>query len=136
MHAQPRWRMRAALAAAVASAFASGAHAQTDAERIRDLERRLEKSVQLIEQLTTRVNELERSRAPAATPQAAAKAAQYEERIQALENNLSQASASAESRDFGLPLHGFADVDYDHSTRKSLGNRRSGFALGSLDFYL
>ncbi|HET9577082.1 MAG TPA: hypothetical protein VFP44_04600 [Usitatibacter sp.] len=133
--------IRSVLVAAVAGTFATGAHAQGEAERIRELEKRLEKSVQLIEQLTARVNELERSRAPApaaaaAAPLPTAQAAQYEQRIEALERNLSQVSASTESRDFGLPLHGFADVDYDHSTRSSAGNRRSGFALGNLDFYL
>jgi hypothetical protein len=139
MQSSPGRFARTVLAAAIAAAFASGAAAQTDAERIRELERRLEKSVQLIEQLGARVNELERTRtpsAPAAGAPAAATTAQHEERIEALERNVSQAAeANATARDFGLPLHGFADVSYDHSTRASQ-DRRSGFALGNLDFYL
>lgn len=139
MASKTGWFRKSVLAAAVASAFAGGAHAQGDADRIRELERRLEKSVQLIEQLTARVNELERTRGAAAASAAAPSpgAARYEARIEALERNLSQVAASGtESRDFGLPLHGFADVSYEHSTRGSAGNRRSGFALGNLDFYL
>src|SRR5512140_1949211 len=140
MQSRKPWFARAVLAAALSGVFAPGAHAQSDAERIRDLERRLEKSVQLIEQLNARVDELERSRAPAPAapaPVAAARAPQYEERLETLERNVAQVAASGpDTHDAGLPLHGFADVVYDHSTRGSAGNRRSGFALGNLDFYL
>jgi hypothetical protein len=145
MESNARRLGRAVAIACATLPLALPALAQSDAERIRELERRLEKSVQLIEQLTARVNQLEGARAPvpqatpAASPTAAATDAQVREqaeRIDSLERSVAQAAdAAARNADTGLPLHGFADVSYDHSTRASQP-KRSGFALGNLDFYL
>jgi hypothetical protein len=129
-----------------ASAFAAGpAHAQSDAERIRDLERRLEQSMQLIERLGARVGELERERKPVAAPRTAVPTAPatpmspaQEARIQALERDVTQLASSRASAAGigGVPLHGFADVDYEHSSRPTADGRKAGFTLGNLDFYL
>jgi hypothetical protein len=122
-----------------AQIFAGSAFAQqTDAERVRDLERKLEKSLQMIDELTRRVNDLERGgRAPAsplapAAPNAPAPAPAQEARIEALEKSLSQMSRG----DLGVPVHGFFDVGYEHSTQAREDNRKSGFVLGNLDFFL
>jgi hypothetical protein len=133
---------RIALAALAASQLLSGvAFAESDAERIKDLERKLEKSLQLIDQLTGRVNELEKGRAPTPAPAPAAlaapKPAPQEARIEALEKNVSQMAAGhAEHEEAGVPVHGFADVDYEHSTLARADGRKSGFTLGNLDFFL
>jgi hypothetical protein len=138
-------RARKMLAAAVASALvATTAHAQSDAERIQDLERKLDKSMQLIERLNARVSELERETkpapAPAAVPPAPAAplAPAQEARIQALEHDVTQlaASRSSDVTVGGIPLHGFTDVDYEHSGRPTPDGRSGGFTLGNLDFYL
>ncbi len=141
------------LAALVASTFLPiAAHAQqTDAQRIQDLERKLEKSMELIERLNTRVNQLEHekgatapapARASAATAASPTPAAQ-EARIEALERSVTQMATSMGGHDehggtsmMGMPLHGFTDVDYEHSGRPTTDGRKAGFTLGNLDFYL
>jgi hypothetical protein len=111
------------------------AFAQSDAQRIKDLESKLERSMQMIEQLTRRVNELEKTPgAPA--PAAPARVQQQEARIEALERNLGQMAAPhGEHGEAGIPVHGFADVGYHHSTLPRDDNRKAGFVLGNLDFF-
>ena len=114
------------------SAFA----AQTEGERIAELEKKLEKSMALIEQLSTRLGQVEGSKSslPAQTA-TAEKIATQGERIDQLEKTIVQVSEnSAKRNDLGLPLHGFADVGYVHSSNDPA--RQGGFALGTLDIYL
>jgi hypothetical protein len=109
------------------------AFAQSDAERIKELERKLERSMQLIEQLTRRMNELEKT-PPAPVPELPPRG--QEARIEALEKDLRQrASGHDQHGEAGIPVHGFADVGYEHSTRPRDGDRKSGFVLGNLDFF-
>jgi len=120
------------LFAACLAAPATGA-AQDDSQRIRDLERKLQESMRLIEQLSQRLNDLERGKASAPAP---APRPQDQARIEALEKTVNDmASAPRESVDTGVPLHGFADVGYEHTTAKQDGNR-TGFVIGNLDLYL
>ena len=142
MRLEPGMGIAARIAAAAALALLALPAAADDGERIRDLERRLEKSMQLVEQLGARVLELERRQragapAPAAAPRAAATPRQ-DERIEALERSVTQLSTGGGARgfDFGVPLHGFADVGYEHSKRAAHDGRKSGFVVGNLDFYL
>lgn len=124
----------------------ASALAQSDAERIRDLERKLEQSMKVIDKLEKRVEQLERSKNVAATTAAAAPVPSgpgaptpEEERIKALERSVAQISSAPAERGAGLaglPLHGFADVEYQHTTLDRPDDRRSGFALGNLDFFM
>ena len=59
------------LAAAMGSAVPGIATAQSTTERIQELERRLEQSFKTIEELATRVKELEARTVPRAEPDAA-----------------------------------------------------------------
>jgi hypothetical protein len=116
--------------------LSGAAYAQSESERIRELERKLEKSMQLIDQLSRRVNELERGQ-PAAPASLPPKSEPAQARIEALERDISQlASARGARSDYGVPLHGFADVGYEHSTLPRNDGRKSGFVLGNLDFFL
>jgi hypothetical protein len=122
--------------------------AQSEAERIRDLERKLERSLELIDKLQHRVDDLEKRGPPAAA--SAAPLAAYspgaqvlpaeEARIKALETSVAQMSGPHAGHDGpgigGLPLHGFADVEYHYTTLDRPDDRRSGFALGNLDFFM
>lgn len=112
--------------------------AQTDAERIVELEKKLEKSLTMIEQLTARVSQVEAGKAKATVPAAVAdKWIVQDERIGQLEKDIVQVSANSVNRsDLGVPLHGFADVGYVGSNAKGPNDRKSGFALGTLDLYL
>jgi hypothetical protein len=139
-----------AMALAIGLCFAVSAHAgQTEKERIAELEKKLDKSMALIEQLSSRLHQLESSKP---TPQAvtatikeetrqavetsAARIATQEAQIVQLERSLLQVAESTAKRgDLGLPLHGFLDVGYAHSSQ-DLNGRKSGFVLGNLDLYL
>jgi HAMP domain-containing protein len=131
---QIQWRL--ALAGLVLFPWLSGAaFAQSESERVRELERKLEKSMEAIEQLTRRVNELERGQ-PAAKPVAPAKAEAPEARIEALEKSVAQmASPHADHAESGVPVHGFADVSYEHSSSPRDVAHKSGFSIGNLDFF-
>ena len=140
-------RVCAAFAVAAGLAIPGSAFAQqSEAERIRELEKKLEKSLELIDQLSRRVNELEKSQTPPAplAPRAAlappAPAPAQEARIEALEKSVSQ-MASAGTHDMhgggdGVPIHGFADVQYQRFTLPRADNRTSGFAIDNLDFFI
>lgn len=141
------------LAVLLALAFSLPAHADKgDKAKIAELEKKLEKSMALIEQLNGRLAQLEtnanaNSKAVATTTQAqvqiqeAVKSATQTSqdqvaRIDQLEKNIvNVADSSVKKRELGLPLHGFADVGFVR-TSKDIDGRKSGFALGNLDFYM
>lgn len=73
----------------------------------------------------------------AAFAQSAPSTAQLEARLDALEQQLVQGGRN--TADTGLPLHGFADISFGRSTpreAREAGEATSGFAVGSVDFYL
>jgi hypothetical protein len=107
---------------------------QTDTQRIGDLERRLEQSNQLIQQLEARIEQLERAAsARQRNDETAATAAQIAgPPPAAVEPEQPPAASGME----GVPLHAFADVRYVQSSHANEVGRKSGFALGNLDFYL
>ena len=143
------WDMhcRKALARVVPIALAGlsalpGAARADDASRIDDLEKKLERSLKAIEELSAEIRELKAKQSAAPSPAAApagsagtaAQSAQQAAQIQQLKEQVDQLTtslAAPPSLDLGVPLHGFADVDFrtNHS-----GDH--GFSIGSLDFYL
>lgn len=120
--------------------FASeSALAESDSARIKELEKKLEHSIKLIEELQTKVKQLEQMAGKAAEPKEAKQLndalATQNARIEGIEQQMSQMDAGLGSRSTtqdGTPLHGFADVGAGWSR---LGNLK-GFTVGSLDFYL
>ena len=147
MSMRPRNAMRRGVALAILLwAVSHSALADEQSERIKLLERRLETSVRLIEQLSARVNELEK-RARTATPaQAASTAATSASApsgepasptVESLQEDVNQINDSLSKRgtDLGLPVHGFADVRAAQSSRED-PLRLKGFNGGTLDLYL
>lgn len=139
------------IAFAICQIYASNAWAaKGEAERIAELEKKLEKSLQQIEKLSNRLAELEKISKPASTtvPVAtpvntpdtatAQSIAAQSQRIESIEQNLTQISEAANRppTNLGVPLHGFADVGYAHSTKSASDGRKRGFVLGNVDFYL
>lgn len=117
-----------------------------EAERIKALEARLEQSLSLIQQLSQRVQELEkRPAAPAPAPAVAAAPAvkpaelvATQERLAEVEQgvrDLTTAAANARPADTGVPFHGFLDVGYTHFNKQEPG-QRNGARLGTFDVYL
>lgn len=132
-------QFRLSLVAIALSQFLSvSAYAASEGERIADLEKKLEKSLALIEQLSSRLSQVEGGKTALPAPAAAAAtAATQGERIDQLERTIIQVSEnSAKRNDLGVPLHGFADVGYVQSNSRAAADRKSGFALGTLDVYL
>ncbi len=113
------------LAAAMGSAVPGIASAQSTTERIQELERRLEQSLKTIEELATRVKELEARTVPRAEPAPAP--AEVEEHH---ERRLPGAASAVPPPP--TLLKGFADVGANFSGHR--GNK--GFFDGSVDFYL
>jgi hypothetical protein len=135
---------------ALSLAHSPASHGATsDADRFTVLEQKLDQSLQMIRDLSARVHELEAQVAqqnaqapgqgvpPTRTPPAPAVAkADTTQRLEAVEQTVSQLTAGAAQRseDPGLPLHGFADV--------GVGNHNATFPehkladVGSLDFFL
>lgn len=111
--------------------------AQSEGERVAELERKLEKSLALIERLSNRLSQVEAGRVATPAPTTVLEnASAQSERIDQLEKTIVQVSEnSAKRNEIGLPLHGFADVGYLHSSNDPNG-RNSGFTLGTLDIYL
>lgn len=108
----------------------------TAAERIAELERRLDESLALIQQLSTRVQQLESQNGKPA-PANSTEAPQTTERLATVEQQLSQlnaANADRQTADKGLPIHGFADVGV--GTRNALYREEKEFSVGQLEFYL
>lgn len=121
----------AAFAAVPLSAFAQS----VDADKMKALEQKLERSMQLIEQLSAKVNQLEKAK-PAAAPASG----EQQAKLEALERQVAQLGSGISNRsaDSGLPLHGFADVGLGTSRENSevRGKGKKGFNVGSLDLYL
>lgn len=149
-----QWKIKPTkLVVVMALAFSMPAYAdKADKAKIAELEKKLEKSLAIIEQLSGRVAQLEGSssasaKAVAASTEAKTKADEVAKvsaqtaqeqmvRLDQLEKNIINVSeVSAKKRELGLPLHGFADVGFVR-TSKDIDNRKSGFALGNLDFYM
>lgn len=110
----------------------------TEEKRVAQLEEKLAASMALIEQLSARLEKIEGARlTPASAPPAASPAhIETQARIDNIERDLSRISDIAVSRrELGVPLHGFADVGYFHSSNDRNG-RAGGFAIGNLDVYL
>lgn len=107
-----------------------------------ELARKLEQSLRQIEMLNARVEQLERQvkalQPPAPAVAASAADASTAARLQQVEKAVSQL-ASADLRpateNTGTPLHGFLDTTAVAARRAPPG-ARSGYAIGSLDFYL
>lgn len=135
---KPSGLLRLSLVAIALSQFLSvSAYAASEGERIAELEKKLEKSLALIEQLSSRLSQVEGGKTALPAPAAAATAATQGERIDQLEKTIIQVSEnSAKRNDLGVPLHGFADVGYVQSNSRAAADRKSGFALGTLDVYL
>lgn len=131
-------RIIPASAAALVLALAGQAQAQSsDAARIQELERKLERSLELINQLSSKINQIEQANASARDVQA--KTAQQAEKLEAIEKHVSEigGSLSRRSADSGLPVHGFADVGLLKSGENNPTFRgRKGAALGTFDLYL
>ncbi len=134
----PPKRALTLLVIAACNLLAFSAHAgQSEADRIAELEKRLEKSMALIEQLSSRLSQVEAGKAAVPTLSATVeKVKSQSERIDQLESALVQVSESAvKHNEIGLPLHGFADVGFLRSSNDPSG-RKDGFSLGTLDIYL
>lgn len=117
----------------VVSAFA----APSDSERIADLEKRLEKSLALIEQLATRLSQVEAQKVASMDSTTGRAPATQAERIERLEKAVVQVSEnSAKKGDLGAPMRGFADVGYVGTNSQHLADGKSGFTLGTLGIYL
>jgi hypothetical protein len=107
---------------------------QTDADRISGLERRLQRSDELIRQLESRIEQLERAAGTRSqnddTSAAAAQPAGPPP------TQVSPEPPPFPSSTEGVPLRAFADVGYVQSSHANQVGRKSGFALGNLDMYL
>jgi hypothetical protein len=117
-------------------------------DRVTALEEKLDRSLKLIEQLTSRVKELEAQRAgpavSAQAPQAAQSAAvgesgpqaQTQARLESVEQQLTQLTDASAARGggAGVPLHGFFDVGIGNHTANKRGLQ--GANVGALDIFL
>jgi hypothetical protein len=130
--------VRALSLAGLCCAALTPALADTASDRIDALEKRLALSARVIEQLASRVAELEKSGKTAPAQAAAPANAQSQaEAIASLQDNVSQLAAGMSQRgnDTGVPLHGFADVGGMWSSGDDPVELR-GFQGGTLDIYL
>jgi hypothetical protein len=130
--------VRALALAGLCCASLTPALADPASDRIDALEKRLAASARVIEQLASRVVELEKSGKPTAAQAAApATAKSQAEAIASLQDNVSQLAAGMSQRgnDTGVPLHGFADVGAMWSSGDDPVELR-GFHGGTLDIYL
>jgi hypothetical protein len=136
---QPKQIFRALVLAGACTTLGAPAFADAQSDRMQALEKRLENSVALIEKLTSRIADLERSGKPAASASTAAAAsnADQAQAIATLEQSVKQLSEgmSRSSIDTGLPLHGFADVGAGWSSKND-PSRQRGFNGGTLDLFL
>ncbi len=148
MQADVKWKWARVAACCVVALASSSARADDQAERIKALEQRLDSSAKLIEQLSKRIGDLERSaRAPtvavavsaaASAPTAAVAAASAPSpSLTSLQEQVDQINDGLNHRGFelGLPLHGFVDVQAATSTGQD-PLRLRGFNGGTLDLYL
>lgn len=132
---------RALVVAGLCITMVSNAHADAQSDRIQALEKGLENSLKLIEVLSARLAELERTKgmpkpvaAVAAPTPAPTDQAQEIARLQESVAQLSD-SLSKRSNDTGLPVHGFADAGGAWSGGNDPIKLR-GFNGGTLDLYL
>ena len=116
------------------------AFAQSDSERISELERKLERSQQIIEEMAARIQKLETLGGPqqASGPSAPAAPPPGVTNLPARETGHAHDAPPSPADPaiitlFGTPLHGFGDVGGLVTNAK---DRRKGFTVGSLDFYL
>ena len=116
------------------------AFAQSDSERISELERKLEQSQQIIEEMAARIQKLEmagpqqQAPAPGAQPTPPSAVTNLPARETGHAHDVQPVPADPGIITlFGTPLHGFGDVGGLLTNDK---NRRKGFTVGSLDFYL
>lgn len=123
------------LTLAVSSVFSVNVWAASDAERIADLEKKLENSLSQIEKLSARVGDFEKNNHNAVTGVPVADA--QDARLATIERNVAQMAESSTRAipNLGVPLHGFSDLGYASSGKKS-ENRKGGFFLGNVDLYL
>lgn len=146
MNHQPRIVSIASRSAVCAAALLLGMPARADdqAERIKALERQLETSLQLIEKLSARVSELERTTKAAPAAASAQQAAGRETSATAPARPTAHDQMAGEhnseglgvrARASGIPVRGFADVEAVWS-RGDDPVRRNGFSVGTLDLYL
>ena len=127
-------RRLAALAAMQLACFS--AHAAGEMQRIEELEKKLAQSMVLIDQLSARLNQVESGKSAVVTGEVSEQIGQQAERLDRIEKSVNRAAEnSAKLGDLGIPLHGFADVGYSHSSRPLSGNK-GGFTLGNLDLYV
>jgi hypothetical protein len=124
----------------LAAMLASTAQAQPASPDAARLEQKLDQSLRLIQALSQRVEQLEKQLAVAQRPAAAASAPAPDAtaaRLDEVEKTVSQLTAGGnrDIRESGLAMHGFADVGFSQ-VRHAPPGMRSGFAVGSLDFYL
>lgn len=120
----------------------SAAADQSDAARIQELERKLERSMQLIESLSNKVQQLEKSTTTAS--QSPAGGTQEASRLDALQRQVADMAAANARRgsDDGLPVHGFADVGMLRSNQNNIDRNGNpvkgarGFNVGTMDLYL
>lgn len=124
--------------------FGTPVAAQPDptTDRINELERKLQESMRLIENLSSKVRQLEADSAqrnaaaappapaPASTPATAEQKASIDERVSGLEQRITTLGKDAEEHR-GVPIHGFADVGYQFNDQ----GRSRGAALGNLNLY-
>lgn len=131
----PFW-MGALLAAALCAPVAQAA--ESEADKLAALQQKLDRSVQMIDALAARVQQLEAKLKEPQTPSATAQASAADaERIQSVEQKVAQietANATRRSDDYGLPVHGFADVGA--GTYNPTSTAVKGFNVGNLDLYL
>jgi len=133
-----QWRIAAAWTFCVIGTqcmAATAVAAESQDDRVTALEEKLNRSLKLIEQLAARVRELEAQRAP--TPAVAESSQQSQQRLESVEQQLTQlvdASAARGGGGTGVPLHGFADVGIGNHTADEPGLK--GANVGALDIFL
>ncbi len=107
----------------------SPAFAQSQPDRVSELEKKLERSLRLIDELASKITQLE-ANAPRKEDMA-----RQEVRIESVAQQVSAVAAAGSRRgsDDGIALHGFADVG---AAATNGGPNKKGFGVGSMSFYL
>lgn len=135
---RPSRRLIPATTLMLMTALAGPAQAQTsDTERIRELEKKLERSLELIQQLSSKISQIEQAGTSARAAQG--NDTQQAAKIEALEKHVNELGGAMSRRpaDEGLPVHGFADVGIAKSGENNATFKgRKGAALGTFDLYL
>ncbi|MEO8310611.1 MAG: hypothetical protein ABI520_05515 [Caldimonas sp.] len=139
-HRYSSWRNVLLLVALLG--IAADVLADDPVDRVKALEQKLERSLRLIEQLTHRIGELEKkvppgSAATATITEPSPPPERPSTSIATLQEEIDQINQGLSLRgfDFGLPIHGFADVQAAASSAAD-PLRLKGFNGGTLDLYL